>query len=96
MVLIIFVISLIGSTHAGLQLGYYTRSCPKAEQIVLKYVYEKIPHVPSLAAALIRLHFHDCFVQVYIYTLIAVQVCAFISCIFMDYIYFRVVMHQCF
>lgn len=63
MVLIIFVISLIGSTHAELQLGYYTKNCPKAEQIVLKYVYEKIPHVPSLAAALIRLHFHDCFVQ---------------------------------
>ncbi|XP_057455803.1 peroxidase 3-like [Lotus japonicus] len=61
--LIIFLVALIGSSHAQLQQGFYARRCPKAEQIVLKYVHEHIPHVPSLAAALIRLHFHDCFVR---------------------------------
>lgn len=64
-VLIICLIALIGSTHAQLQQGYYARSCPKAEKIVLKYVHEHIHNAPSLAAALIRLHFHDCFVRVY-------------------------------
>jgi len=63
-VLIICLIAIIGSTHAQLQPGFYAESCPKAEQIVLKYVHEHIPNAPSLAAALIRLHFHDCFVKV--------------------------------
>ncbi|XP_004515086.1 peroxidase 3-like [Cicer arietinum] len=62
-VLIICLIAIIGSTHAQLQLGFYAKSCPKAEKIILKYVHKHIPHVPSLAAALIRLHFHDCFVR---------------------------------
>ncbi|GAU47992.1 hypothetical protein TSUD_272370 [Trifolium subterraneum] len=62
-VLIICLIAIIGATHAELQLGFYAKSCPKAEKIVLKYVHEHIPNAPSLAAALIRLHFHDCFVR---------------------------------
>ncbi|CAL5211772.1 unnamed protein product [Lathyrus oleraceus] len=63
MVLIICVVAIIGSSDAELKLGYYGKSCPKAEEIVLKYVRQHIPNAPSLAAALIRLHFHDCFVR---------------------------------
>ncbi|CAL5211770.1 unnamed protein product [Lathyrus oleraceus] len=63
MVLIICVVAIIGSSDAELKLGYYGKSCPKAEEIVLKYVHQHIPNAPSLAAALIRLHFHDCFVR---------------------------------
>ena len=62
--LIIILIALIGSTQAQLQLGFYAKSCPKAEKIILKYVVEHIRNAPSLAAALIRMHFHDCFVNV--------------------------------
>ncbi|QCD87904.1 peroxidase [Vigna unguiculata] len=61
--LIICLIAVIGSTQAQLQLGFYAKSCPNAEKIILKYVAEHIRNVPSLAAALIRLHFHDCFVN---------------------------------
>ncbi|KAG4985719.1 hypothetical protein JHK82_033326 [Glycine max] len=61
--LIICLIALIGSTQAQLQLGFYAKSCPKAEKIILKYVVEHIRNAPSLAAALIRMHFHDCFVN---------------------------------
>ncbi|KAK7263544.1 hypothetical protein RJT34_31136 [Clitoria ternatea] len=61
-VLIICLVALIGSTQAQLQLGFYTQKCPKAEQIIYNFVREHIPHAPSLAAALLRLHFHDCFV----------------------------------
>ncbi|KAK7342138.1 hypothetical protein VNO80_25081 [Phaseolus coccineus] len=61
--LIICLIALIGSTQAQLQSGFYAKSCPNAEKIILKYVAEHIPNVPSLAAALLRLHFHDCFVN---------------------------------
>ncbi|KAG4947180.1 hypothetical protein JHK87_043187 [Glycine soja] len=39
------------------------KCCPKIEQIVLKFVHDHIHNAPSLAAALIRMHFHDCFVR---------------------------------
>ncbi|KAF8376676.1 hypothetical protein HHK36_031652 [Tetracentron sinense] len=37
--------------------------CPKAEKIVLDFVSKHIPNAPSLAATIIRMHFHDCFVR---------------------------------
>ncbi|XP_057792533.1 peroxidase 3 [Salvia miltiorrhiza] len=51
------------ATHADLEANFYAKSCPKAEKIVQDYVYKHIPNAPSLAAALIRMHFHDCFVR---------------------------------
>lgn len=54
----------LDASHAQLQLNYYAKSCPKAEKIIQDYVYKHIPKAPSLAAALLRLHFHDCFVRV--------------------------------
>ncbi|XP_039134171.1 peroxidase 39-like [Dioscorea cayenensis subsp. rotundata] len=50
-------------TDADLQLGLYTKTCPKAESIVFQYNREHIPHARSLAAAVLRMHFHDCFVR---------------------------------
>ncbi|XP_027170394.1 peroxidase 3-like [Coffea eugenioides] len=53
----------INSSPADLQLNFYAKTCPKAEEIVQDYVHEHIPNAPSLAATLIRMHFHDCFVR---------------------------------
>ncbi|WOH03221.1 hypothetical protein DCAR_0522617 [Daucus carota subsp. sativus] len=60
---IVVVLGLFESGHADLQMGFYSKSCPKAEKIVQDYVNKHIPNAPSLPAALIRLHFHDCFVR---------------------------------
>ncbi|KAI3440865.1 uncharacterized protein J3R85_002889 [Psidium guajava] len=51
------------STQAQLEMGYYSKSCPEAESIVREFVEDRIRNAPSLSAALLRMHFHDCFVR---------------------------------
>ncbi|KAL4379040.1 hypothetical protein GQ457_02G018110 [Hibiscus cannabinus] len=47
----------------GLRMDYYLMSCPFAEQIVKNTVNSALQNDPSLAAALVRMHFHDCFIE---------------------------------
>lgn len=63
-IIIIGVLGFMGSTQAQLQLDFYSKSCPRAETIIRDFVNKHIHNAPSLAAALIRMHFHDCFVRV--------------------------------
>lgn len=62
--LIVCLLGLASSTQAHLHLGYYAKTCPRAEKIISEFVYKSVPKVPTLAAAFIRMHFHDCFVRV--------------------------------
>ncbi|OMO87860.1 Plant peroxidase [Corchorus capsularis] len=64
--IVLLILGLLGSpisTQAQLQLNFYSKSCPKAEKIVQDFVHQHIFNAPSLAAAFLRMHFHDCFVR---------------------------------
>ncbi|KAJ4975743.1 hypothetical protein NE237_000849 [Protea cynaroides] len=62
-IIVLSVLGLLGSSLADLQLDFYAKTCPNAEKIVLDYVKKHIPNAPSLAAPLLRMQFHDCFVR---------------------------------
>ncbi|KAL9251562.1 Cationic peroxidase 2-like protein [Drosera capensis] len=47
----------------GLHADYYRTRCPRAESIISEVVARAVTEDPGTAASLIRLHFHDCFVN---------------------------------
>lgn len=60
---------LLAAACQGLEVGYYNRKCPKAEYIVRAVVGKAIYQNPGIGAGIIRMAFHDCFVQVRTYDL---------------------------
>lgn len=53
-----------GNPWYGLFPQFYDRSCPKAKEIVQSIVEQAVAKENRMAASLVRLHFHDCFVKV--------------------------------
>ncbi|KAL3843729.1 hypothetical protein ACJIZ3_001132 [Penstemon smallii] len=51
------------SSQGQLRVGFYANSCPNAETIVRRVVSEAAASDENTAPILLRLHFHDCFVQ---------------------------------
>ncbi|XP_031476683.1 peroxidase 9-like [Nymphaea colorata] len=43
--------------------GFYEYTCPQVNEIVMSVLETAVSQNPRIAAALVRLHFHDCFVQ---------------------------------
>ncbi|KAK4369353.1 hypothetical protein RND71_013145 [Anisodus tanguticus] len=54
---------IVGSSYGSITAQFCAKSCPQAEKIIEDYVQKHIPNAPTLAAALLRLQFHDCFVR---------------------------------
>ena len=66
LVLLVMILGLswFAETQQGLTPRFYYSSCPKAEAIVRSTVESHFNKDPTIAAGVLRLHFHDCFVQV--------------------------------
>ncbi|XP_016515054.2 peroxidase 27-like [Nicotiana tabacum] len=47
----------------GVEVGFYKKTCPNVEAIVKQTTAHYISRAPTLAAPLLRMHFHDCFVR---------------------------------
>lgn len=52
-----------------LDYNYYDKTCPNLTYIVRNGIRLAIANDTRMAASLLRLHFHDCFVNVYSYIL---------------------------
>ncbi|KAI3972502.1 hypothetical protein MKW92_034590 [Papaver armeniacum] len=62
-ILVLVLVALDASNGQGLKLGFYKKTCPNAESIVRKTTASFVSQNPTLAAALLRMNFHDCFVK---------------------------------
>ncbi|KAL0884478.1 hypothetical protein Bca101_008459 [Brassica carinata] len=66
LLLLAVLLSVLGVSVAipkGLDLNYYKHRCPDVEAIVRRTTVQYVSRQPSLAAALLRMYFHDCFVR---------------------------------
>ncbi|GLT77165.1 hypothetical protein SLA2020_487770 [Shorea laevis] len=61
--LVLMLTLLIGICEGQLRIGFYAETCPDAESIVRAVVQDAILSDANVAAILLRLHFHDCFVE---------------------------------
>ncbi|XP_027178362.1 peroxidase 64-like isoform X2 [Coffea eugenioides] len=56
-------ICLVCSQGHALSLNYYEKTCPNAESIVTEVVKDAAKKDNTVPAALLRMHFHDCFIR---------------------------------
>lgn len=63
LVAMIFSSSVMHSSNA-LSSNHYHQTCPNAESMITKVVRKGIVNDKTVPAALLRMHFHDCFVRV--------------------------------
>lgn len=50
--------------HSQLQVGFYTSSCSLFELLLKDEIIKGFTRDPGVAACIVRIYFHDCFVRV--------------------------------
>ncbi|XP_016560412.1 peroxidase 64 isoform X2 [Capsicum annuum] len=55
--------SIYCSQGNALSSNYYAKTCPQAEDVVMKVVKEEAQKDRTVPATLLRMHFHDCFLR---------------------------------
>ncbi|XVF37096.1 hypothetical protein REPUB_Repub19eG0116000 [Reevesia pubescens] len=60
---LLIVPNILGVSQGQLRVGFYSKTCPNAESIIRKVVQKAVSNNPRNAAILLRLQFHDCFVE---------------------------------
>ena len=64
LVFLVLALAIVNTVHGqGTRVGFYSSACPLAESIVKSTVTTHVNSDSTLAAGLLRMHFHDCFVQ---------------------------------
>ncbi|KAL7259106.1 hypothetical protein ACSBR1_005079 [Camellia fascicularis] len=58
-------VALMVVSDGWVKLGFYHKTCPSIEAIVKETTAPFISRAPTLAAPLIRMHFHDCFGRIH-------------------------------
>ncbi|CAL4903855.1 unnamed protein product [Urochloa decumbens] len=61
--LLLLSLGIVGVARGQLQVGFYSDSCPDAEDTVTAAVQDAAGNDPTILPALLRLQFHDCFVK---------------------------------
>ncbi|KAK9699962.1 hypothetical protein RND81_08G207200 [Saponaria officinalis] len=63
LLLVLNFIGLFVNVHGNLSTNFYSKTCPQALSIVKEGVAEAIKNETRVGASLLRVHFHDCFVN---------------------------------
>uniref|UniRef100_A0A7N0T9L9 Peroxidase n=1 Tax=Kalanchoe fedtschenkoi TaxID=63787 RepID=A0A7N0T9L9_KALFE len=63
LVLLVAALVLAASVSAALDPSFYAKSCPNALSTIRSIVQTEVQKEKRMGASLLRLHFHDCFVQ---------------------------------
>ncbi|KAJ8467781.1 hypothetical protein OPV22_030333 [Ensete ventricosum] len=61
-IIVVLCLSAMG-TEANLKVGFYSYSCPKAEEIIQEELHKALQEDKGIGSDLLRMHFHDCFVR---------------------------------
>ncbi|GAU31499.1 hypothetical protein TSUD_332740 [Trifolium subterraneum] len=62
-ILAVIILTLLNPSNAQLTSTFYTNTCPNVSSIVRNVIQQALQNDSRIAASLIRLHFHDCFVN---------------------------------
>lgn len=64
-VMVVALVLALAAVSGELVVGFYKETCPRAEALVQQSVFRAYVASPGIAPGIIRLLYHDCFVEVH-------------------------------